>query len=208
MTLQLWLAYAVAAAVLVAVPGPTIISVISYSLAHGRKAVVPLVFGVMLGDIACMSLSLLGLGAVLAASNALFSIVKLFGACYLIYVGAKLWFSDPLAAANGAAGDRMSSFTLIRNLFITTATNPKGIVFFMAFLPQFVSPKAPVVPQLLILCGTFSCLATINSTLCALFAGSVREYVRTARARRWFNRCGGTALIGAGLLTAAVRRTT
>ena len=208
MTLQLWLAYAVAATVVVAVPGPTIISVISYSLAHGRKAVVPLVFGVMMGDIACMSLSLLGLGAVLAASNVLFSVVKLFGACYLIFLGVRLWFSDPLAAANGPAGEAMSHFALIRSLFITTATNPKGIVFFMAFLPQFVNPKAPVVPQLLILCCTFSCLATINSTLYALFAGSVREYVRTARERRWFNRCGGTALIGAGLLTAAVRRTT
>ena len=71
-----------------------------------------------------------------------------------------------------------------------------------------MNPKVSAAPQLVILCATFLCLAAVNATLYSLFAGQLRERVRTARARRWFNRCGGTALIGAGLLTAAIRRTT
>jgi threonine/homoserine/homoserine lactone efflux protein len=207
MTFEIWIAFVIAAGVVLIIPGPTIISVISYSLAHGRNAVFPIVAGVLLGDLTCMSFSLLGLGAVLAASATLFSVIKFTGALYLIYLGVRLWSSDPLAAESGSVVNGISKITLIRNLFLTTATNPKGIVFFMAFLPQFVNPKAAVSPQLLLLCGTFLFLASINATIYALFAGSVRESVRSARARRLFNRCGGTALIGAGLLTATMRHT-
>jgi threonine/homoserine/homoserine lactone efflux protein len=80
-------------------------------------------------------------------------------------------------------------------------------VFFIAFLPQFVTPSAEALPQLLLLEVTFLSLAALNAALYALFAGHLRERVQGMEARRWFYRCGGTALIGAGLLAAAVRRT-
>ena len=87
-----------------------------------------------------------------------------------------------------------------------TALNPKGIAFFVAFLPQFINPKEQPQTQLFILGATFLVLAGINAALYATFAGHVRDAMRNATVRRWFNRCGGTVLIGAGALTAAMER--
>jgi hypothetical protein len=87
-----------------------------------------------------------------------------------------------------------------------TALNPKGIAFFVAFLPQFISPNEPVFNQLLLLGGTFLFLALVNAALYALFASQLREVIRKTSVRKWFNRCGGAALIGAGIFTAGMQR--
>ncbi len=206
MTFQIWIAFSVAAAIVLVIPGPTIITVISHSLAHGRRAVIPLAIGVTLGDLTAMSLSLVGLGAILATSATLFSTLKLLGASYLIFLGVKLWRSDPEAEAFNTGANAVSSWSLLKNLFIVTALNPKSIAFFIAFMPQFVNPAAPATAQLLVLGGTFLSLAAVNATLYALFAGHLRERVQSTQTRRWLNRCGGTALIGAGLLAATMRQ--
>jgi len=206
MTFETWIAFSVAAAIVLVIPGPTIIAVVSHSLAHGRRAAVPLVVGVTLGDLTAMTVSLAGLGAVMAASATLFSTLKLLGAAYLIYLGVKLWRSDPNTKAFDDGTEAVSGRSLFRNLFVITALNPKSIGFFIAFLPQFATPSTPALPQLLILGGTFLSLAALNATLYALFAGHLRERAQSSATRRWFNRCGGTALIGASLLTAAMRR--
>lgn len=206
MTFQTWIAFSIAAAVVLVIPGPTIIAVVSHSLAHGRRAAGPLVVGVTLGDFTAMTLSLAGLGAVMAASATLFSVLKILGALYLVYLGVKLWRSVPKTEAVDPSAQAVSGRSLLTNLFVITALNPKSIAFFVAFLPQFVTPSAEALPQLLILGGTFLCLAALNATLYALFAGHLGERVRSKETRRWFNRCGGTALIGASLLMAAMRR--
>lgn len=205
MTLETWLTFLMAAAVLLIIPGPTILSVISHSLAYGRGAVIPLVIGVTLGDFTAMSFSLLGLGAVLASSATLFSVLKVLGAVYLITLGVRLWRSQPQAGPH-SAGSSASSGSLVRDLFLTTTLNPKSIAFFVAFLPQFVDSAAEVPLQLLTLGGTFLVLGALNAGLYALFAGQLREKVQNPAAHRWLNRCGGTAMIGAGLLTATVHR--
>ena len=205
MTVETWLAFSMAAGIVLIIPGPTILSVISHSLAHGRGAVVPLVIGVTLGDLTAMSLSLLGLGAILASSAALFCILKILGAVYLIYLGVRLWHLQPKAEVYSTKSSA-SSGSLIRDLFLTTTLNPKSIAFFIAFLPQFVDPAMEVPPQLLALGGTFLVLGALNAGLYALFAGQLRKKVQNPAACRWFNRCGGTAMIGAGLLTATVHR--
>jgi threonine/homoserine/homoserine lactone efflux protein len=89
---------------------------------------------------------------------------------------------------------------------VVTATNPKSIAFFCAFLPQFISHSAPVLPQILLLGGTFVSLAVVNAALYALLAVRARRFVASPRAMTMVNRAGGTALIGAGLITAALRR--
>jgi threonine/homoserine/homoserine lactone efflux protein len=205
MTFQTWIAFAVAAGIVLAMPGPTILAVISQSLAHGRKAVIPLVIGVTLGDFTAMSLSFLGLGAILSVSAALFSILKLLGALYLIYLGVRLLRSNPKSETSATAV-RVPGQRLLINLFVITALNPKSIAFFIAFLPQFITPSAKPLPQFFILGGTFLVLAALNATIYALFSGHLREKVQSTEARRWFNRFGGAALIGAGMLTATVRR--
>ena len=204
MSLDIWIPYMIAAALILVIPGPTLILVMSQAVTHGRKSVVPLVAGVILGDLTAMTLSLLGLGAVMATSAALFTAFKWIGAVYLLYLGISLWRTDP--AATHGAQEHSSAHALFKSSFVVTALNPKGIAFFVAFLPQFINPESPALAQILILGGTFLALAFIIVALYALFAGHLRETIQQTHVRRWFNRCGGTALIGAGVVTAGMQR--
>jgi threonine/homoserine/homoserine lactone efflux protein len=206
MNLETWAAFCIAAGIVLILPGPTIISVVSHSLAHGRKAVIPLVIGVTLGDFTAMTLSLLGLGVILTASAKLFTAVKFLGALYLIYLGIKLFRSEPKAQEITATEGKASAGSLLIKLYVITVLNPKSIAFFVAFLPQFVNPSEQVLPQLFLLGGTFLLLAALNAALYGILAGHLREKVQSAGTRRWFNRCGGGALIGAGFFTALAPR--
>lgn len=206
MTFEVWLAYAIAATIIVVIPGPTILLVITQSLAHGKPATIPLVLGVMLGDSVAVIVSLFGLGAILAASAEWFSIVKWIGAAYLIYLGISLWRTSAktIEISNDVTGK--TSRKLFTHAFVVTTFNPKGIIFFVAFLPQFVNPAFDPLPQFVILATTFVVIGTLNAALYAIFSGNLKRLLEQDRARRWFNRCGGTALVGAGLVTAMVQR--
>ena len=207
MTVETWIAFVVAAMIGLVIPGPTIILVVSQAIAHGRKAVIPLVARVTLGDFTAMTLSLLGLGAILAASATLFSVLKWFGAAYIVYLGIKLWRSKTTIADLHTTSARASHRSLLKSTFVVTALNPKSIGFFVAFLPQFVNPTSPTVPQLFLLGATFLTLGTLNAALYGIFAGHLRDTLRSPRVHRWFNRCGGSALIGAGIFTATAHQT-
>ena len=206
MSIEIWATFVLAAMVLLIIPGPTIILVISQAIAHGRRAVLPLVVGVTLGDFTAMTLSLLGLGALLASSAALFSVLKWIGALYLIYLGINLWRSHPEESEIRVSETRISGPSLFEKAFIVTALNPKSIAFFVAFLPQFINAQSETLPQFLILGATFLFLAALNAALYALFAGQLRDTMQKVKVRRWFNRGGGSALIGAGVVTATLQR--
>lgn len=206
MSVETWIAFVLAAFVLLVIPGPTLIFVISQAIAYGRRTVLPLLAGVLLGDFTAMTLSLLGLGAVLAASALLFTILKWIGAGYLFYLGFKLWRTKPESGNVDTTPEEASGRSLFRRAYIITALNPKSIAFFVAFLPHFVNPQSPALPQFFILGTTFLVLAGINAGLYALFSGRLRDTVGSARMRKIFDRCGGTALIGAGLFTATMQR--
>jgi homoserine/homoserine lactone efflux protein len=205
MSMELWIAFALASSVLLAVPGPTVMVVVSYALGKGRSSAWATVPGVTLGDFTAMTLSLLGAGAVLAASASLFTALKLVGAGYLIWLGIQLWRADPtlkvLAERNRSDGRRM-----FWNAYVVTALNPKSIVFFIAFVPQFVDPGEPVLGQFVILEATFLTLAAVNVALWALLVGEMRARFQRPGALRLINRVGAGFLIGAGLITAATRR--
>lgn len=198
--------FVLATTLILVVPGPTIILVISQAVTHGRKAVLPLVAGVLLGDFTAMTFSLLGLGAIISASATLFTVFKWFGAIYLVYLGARTWKHKPddNQASDYSTGN--SSPVLLKRSFIVTALNPKSIAFFVAFLPQFIDPLKASLPQFLVLGGIFLFLATLNATLYALFAGQLCDHLRRTNVRKWFHRCGGSALIGAGIFTATLQR--
>jgi threonine/homoserine/homoserine lactone efflux protein len=204
MNMELWIPFALASTLILIIPGPTIILVISQAVTHGRRSVVPLVIGVILGDFTAMTLSLLGLGALMATSAALFTIFKWVGALYLIYLGIKLWKLNSENNSIQYNTKNTSARSLLKSSFIVTALNPKGIAFFVAFLPQFVDPLKPAFSQLTLLGGTFLLLATINSALYAIFAGQLGEQMKKKTIRKWFNRCGGSALIGAGIFTTSI----
>jgi len=205
MSLDIWLAFVVAASILLAIPGPTVLLVVSYALGHGRQSAAWTVPGVALGDFTALTLSLIGLGAVLSASSELFTVIKWAGAAYLIWLGIKMWRSDgAIEVRGGKRGDNGPA--MLWNCFAITALNPKGLVFFAAFLPQFVSPAAPAAPQLVVLGATFLVLATANAALFAYLAGSAKSALADPSRMRLVNRIGGTLLIGAGALMASYQR--
>lgn len=217
MTLDHWLAFAAASAVLLVIPGPTILLVISYALGHGRRLAGPTVAGVALGDFTSMTASMLGLGVLLAASAGLFTALKLVGAAYLVFLGVRLWRAAPVGDANstmapaGAAADASMGRSgkpsrAFLHAYAVTALNPKGIVFFVAFLPQFLDTARPLLPQLVVFEATFLTLATANATAYALLATAARRAVRTPSVQRAVNRTGGALLIAMGALAATWRR--
>lgn len=208
MTLEIWLAYVLASTVLLLIPGPTILLIVSYALAEGRRSAWGTVAGATLGDIVAVTLSCLGLGALLAASATLFTVLKWLGAAYLVYLGIKMIRARPSFELQDESASRFSQRAMFLHAFVVTTLNPKSIVFFVAFLPQFIVPTAPVAPQLVLLGGTFVGLAVVVCALYAILAGSLREAVAKPSLLTAIQRAGGGILIGAGLMMALVRRST
>ncbi len=207
MPLELWLAYVATSSVVLAIPGPTILLVLSYSIMHGRKATLPVVIGVALGDSVAITLSLIGLGTLLATSAFWFTIIKWIGGCYLIYLGIALLRGTGKAMPEQAQQARTSTpRKLFGNAFIVTALNPKSIVFFIALLPQFISADHPVTAQLWILGVTFVVLATIGATSYAVFATSIRRWLASPRAQKAYSVVGGGLLMGAGVWALGAKR--
>ena len=206
MPIELWLAFVAASVVLLIIPGPTILTVISYSMSHGRRANVPLIAAVALGDSTALVVSLLGLGALLATSAFWFTVVKWVGGLYLLYLGIRLMRAGITSTEMAAPAAPASRWKLFANTYLVTALNPKGIVFFVAFLPQFISPAADVTRQMWVLAVTFVAMAALNATLYAVFAGSARRLLSSPRAQRRFNLTGGSLLSAAGIWALMARR--
>lgn len=199
MNVELWLAFVAASSILLIIPGPTILTVMSYSIAHGRSAKLPLIAAVALGDSTALLFSLLGLGALLATSAVWFTAIKWIGGLYLLYMGINLIRAGATSVELTTPPAPDSKWRLFANTWLVTALNPKGIIFFVAFLPQFLNATVPITPQLWILSLTFVALATLNASAYAIFAGSAQRLLSSARARKRFNLAGGSLLSAAGL---------
>lgn len=204
MTFESWAAFAAATAVLLVIPGPTILLVISYALGQGWRTAFPMAVGVALGDFTAMTLSMLGVGALLATSATIFTALKWAGAGYLVYLGVKLFRAGGSLNAEPRR-DATPALKMLGHAWLVTALNPKGITFFVAFLPQFLDPRADFWTQMLIFEATFISLAFANALGYALIASRARAVVSNPRAIGLFNKAGGTLLIGAGIATVAVR---
>ncbi len=205
MSLDHWLAFAAASAILLAIPGPTVLLVISYALSHGRKPAAAIVAGVVLGDLTAMTASMLGLGAILATSAGIFTVLRWIGGAYLVYLGIKLWRA-PVETGEAESVSQAGPRRMFAHSYAVTALNPKSIVFFVAFVPQFLDAARPFWPQVLTLEATFVTLAVLNATLFALLAAAARQKLRKPRIQRAVNRTGGSLLIGAGILAAGWRK--
>jgi len=202
-------AFVLASIILLIIPGPTIIMVITQALAHGRKIAFASVLGVGLGDLVATSLSIAGAGALLAASASLFQALKFIGAAYLIWVGYKMWrtpakIPDMSEADVPAVSGR--PVVIFRDSFLITALNPKGILFFVAFVPQFINPALPYTPQATTYVLTFTALGILNATLFALAADGARKTIRRPQVMKMAMRTGGSLLMMAGVAAALTRR--
>ncbi len=207
MDFQVWLAFVAASIALLLIPGPTVLLVLSYAISQGKRVAIATVGGVALGDFIAMSASLAGLGALVLASATLFIILKWVGAVYLVYLGIKLFRS----ASTVSLGDlekvtETSATSVFGHAAAVTALNPKSIVFFIAFVPQFIVVDSPLLPQFAILVVTFVGLAAINALAYALLADKLRAKIARPSVLAWFSRLGGSALIAMGVATAAFKR--
>jgi threonine/homoserine/homoserine lactone efflux protein len=207
MDLDTYLVFLTATVVVLLIPGPTVMMVVGSSLAQGRRAAVPLALGVGLGNAVAATASLAGLGVLLAASAELFTAFKWVGAAYLVYLGVKAWRAAPETGADPETARPSKKRTHLLNACMVTATNPKAIVFLCAFLPQFIAPDRPHLPQLLILETTVQVLTMAVALFYALLAVKARCLLSNPSSMKIVNRIGGTTLIGAGILTAALKRT-
>lgn len=205
MSIEVWIAFVIASSVLLIIPGPTILLVLSYALSKGRSVAVASAAGVATGDLIAMSLSLAGLGALVAASATLFTILKWVGAAYLVWLGIKLIRSAPSEGLD-LPDTEISAKGIFWHNAAVTALNPKSIAFFIAFVPQFITPDAALLPQFAILIATFVTLATLNALAYALAADRLRHMIRRPSVIAWITRAGGAVLIAMGVATATLRK--
>jgi threonine/homoserine/homoserine lactone efflux protein len=204
MPFELWLAFTAATIVLLLIPGPTVLLVVSYALGQGWRTALPMAVGVALGDFTAMTLSLVGVGALLAASASVFTMLKWIGAAYLVWLGLKLWRAGGALEAKPRTR-AASPAKMLGHAWLVTALNPKGLTFFVAFLPQFLSPEADFVTQMAVMEATFLTLAFANALGYAALAARAGTFVKSPRAIRAVNRVGGSCLIGAGVAAVSVR---
>lgn len=206
MSFEVWLTFVVTASVILVVPGPTNIYVVGQSLAYGRKASVPLSMGVIVGDAICITISLLGLSALLSVFSAIFIIIKYIGAMYLIYLGFKMVFSNTKSETPKNEANIYNSKVLFRDVFLVNALNPKGIIFYSAFMPQFVSTQSSILVQFIVLASTFLGLALITVVFYSLVASKVSESFQSRKFLKAFNLAGGLSLICAGVYSATIEK--
>jgi threonine/homoserine/homoserine lactone efflux protein len=200
--------YVVASLALIATPGQDMLYVISRSIAQGRFAGFCSAVGVCLGILVHTALAALGVGAILQASEAVFFALKLAGACYLVYLGLRLMLSRQPAVEGGSGFPRLSPAALVWQGVLSNVTNPKIVLFFFAFLPQFVDPaSAHPTLQLAFLGGLYALLALPVKAAVGFAAGGLSEKIlRRPAALLWMNRASGTVLVGLGLRLAAAER--
>ena len=151
-----------------------------------------------MGDIVAMILSFIGVGLLLQTVTIAFQFLKWIGAAYLILLGIKMWSSTTESLELSEKTDNKVWHAIMANAFVITALNPKSIVFFLAFLPQFINSEKPFIPQSLILGSTFLVLAIISVLFYSMLASFTGQQMQLSLIHRWTNRIGGSLLIGAG----------
>jgi threonine/homoserine/homoserine lactone efflux protein len=195
------LAFTITALVLIAIPGPSVLFTVSRAISLGRVAGVATVAGNTVGAFTQVLAVAFGLGPLVERSVALFTVVKLAGAAYLVYLGVQaIRHRRSLAEALGAEVERKTAARLVLDGFTVGVTNPKVIVFFAAMLPQFVDRQAGDVPvQIIILGAIFAGIALISDSTWALAAGTARAWLSgSPRRLALLGGAGGLAMIGIG----------
>jgi threonine/homoserine/homoserine lactone efflux protein len=203
------LAFTITALVLIAIPGPSVLFTVSRAISLGRVAGVATVAGNTVGAFTQVVAVAFGLGPLVERSVALFTVLKLAGACYLIYLGVQaIRHRRSLAEALGAEVERKTAARLVVDGFTVGVTNPKVIVFFAAMLPQFVDRQAGDVPMQIIMLGAiFAGIALISDSAWALAAGTARAWLASSPRRlALIGGAGGLAMIGIGARLALAGR--
>lgn len=207
MNLSLYVTFLIAVVVLVVIPGPTVLLVSSKSMRHGVRSGLLAVVGSAFAGVLHLSVVVAGLASVVVFVSGWFEWIRWIGVAYLLYLGIRAWTHSP--DDGSIVGPSVTSSNGHRDFldrFLVTMTNPKALLFHGAFLPQFVDPTLPALPQLLILAGSFLVVAVFLDCCWVLLAGRLGRFLVDARSRRLADRISGGLLIGAGLALALVRK--
>ncbi|MBY4896586.1 LysE family transporter [Cupriavidus sp. AU9028] len=206
---ELWFGYFVACWVIAVSPGSGAVLSMSHGLSYGLRKTSTTILGLQTGLLIVLLIAGGGVGAVLLASEPAFAAVKTVGALYLIYLGIQQWRSRVEDAPGQAGTPRVAALSPRRRFvtgLLTNVTNPKGIVFMVAVLPQFIDPARPLAPQLAILAATMCAVDLIVMHGYALLASRMQGLFRNATAMRWQNRVFGGVLMAVGAALFFVRR--
>lgn len=190
MALHTWLLYLVAAVGLSLTPGPNSLLALTHGALHGHRRALFTVSGGALGFVALIALSMLGIGAVLQASAGALTLLKWIGGAYLIWLGIQLWRAPAIQLHADAAMPDAQGVELFGKGFLTAVSNPKGLLFYGAFLPQFIDPSRALLGQFIVMASIFVAVEFVVEYLLALLAHRIRPLLE--RFGKRFNRaCGG-----------------
>jgi homoserine/homoserine lactone efflux protein len=207
MPLPTWIAFVFAAVIIAISPGSGAVLAMSHGLSYGVRKASATVLGLQIGLLLIFGIAGAGVGSLLLASEPAFNVVKFVGALYLIYLGVSQWRAQAAPTAEaGILADHPSFGRRVLTGFLTNATNPKGIIFMVAVLPQFIAQNAPLLPQLLILGATMVSIDTCVMHGYALLAATMQKFFRNAASMRKLNRFFGGVLVAMGGALFFVRR--
>lgn len=208
MSLQTWLLFVTTVFFVSATPGPNMLLAMTHGIHYGVRRTLMTCLGLMTALGLIMAGSVAGLGALLATSELLFSIVKYAGALYLVYLGVKTWRSLPQPVAELREDDsgKHGPWALFRHGFLVAMSNPKAFIFFTALFPQFMNAHQPQGPQLAILAATFYLIESCWQLTYASSGARLARWLNTASRLRMVNRFSGGAFIGAGVLLTGLSR--
>jgi len=209
MSFATWIAFVIAGSLIAISPGSGAVLSMSHGLAYGLKKASATVLGLQLGLVLVLIIAGAGVGSLLLASSVAFTIVKVVGALYLIYLGVSQWRAAPAPgpAASTVGLEAHPSFgRRVLTGFLTNTTNPKGIIFMVAVLPQFISKDAPLLTQLAILGVTMVVIDSVVMHCYAALAASMQRYMRDPRHMKLQNRVFGGVLVVIGSMLFFVKR--
>jgi threonine/homoserine/homoserine lactone efflux protein len=197
-TLDTWLVFLIAAIGLSFTPGPNGLLALTHGAIYGVRRTVATVLGGALGFLIVIAVSMFGIGALLVAVPDILTVLKWVGGAYLVFLGVQVWRAPAITMAATGERPNASWWSLWQQGFLAAVTNPKGILFFVAFLPQFIDPERDLVVQFAIMASTFIIIEIVFELVVAALSQSLQP--RLARAGRWFNRATGGLFILIGVL--------
>ncbi len=199
MDFHTWLIYLLAALGLSLSPGPNGLLALTHGALHGRRKTLWTIFGGSCGFIAVIALSMFGIGALLQTSLLWLTVLKWLGGAYLVWLGVQVWRAPAIGVELQATAATRGGWSLFRQGALSAATNPKGILFFAAFLPQFIDPSCSLFLQFVIMAGTFAGIEVVTEFVIASTAHRIRPWLQRS-GKRFNQACGGVFVaIGAAL---------
>ena len=192
-----WLIYLLAATGLSLSPGPNGLLALTHGALHGGRKALYTIFGGALGFVVVIALSMFGIGALLQTSLLWLTVMKWVGGAYLVWLGIQAWRAEPVSLDVKGAPLPRSGWSLFRQGALSALTNPKGILFFAAFLPQFIDPARSLWLQFAVMAGTFALIEIATELMIATLAQRLRPWLR--RVGRRFNQTCGAVFMAIGV---------